>query len=53
MNNEHEEIHDADYMDTVEELLEKQPDNICPDCDSAGTDEDGHLCKSCQGKGYR
>ena len=27
-------------------------DNICPQCDSTGTDEDGHLCQSCQGKGY-
>lgn len=32
---------------------EQEPDNICPDCDSGGTDENGHLCKTCQGKGYR
>jgi len=27
-------------------------DNLCPECDSSGMDENGHLCKACQGKGY-
>ena len=29
-----------------------EPDNICRECDGTGADEDGHLCKGCQGKGY-
>jgi hypothetical protein len=33
--------------------IEEIVTDICPDCDSSGADEDGHLCKSCQGKGYR
>jgi DnaJ-class molecular chaperone len=36
-----------------EDEPEPEQDNICPECDSDGTDENGHLCKSCQGKGYR
>lgn len=40
--------------------LEDQPfgtdfgnDNICDECSSTGTDDNGQLCKSCNGKGYR
>jgi hypothetical protein len=33
-------------------VIEEITSDVCPECDSAGTDENGHLCKSCQGKGY-
>jgi len=29
-----------------------EDDKLCDQCDSSGMDENGHLCKACQGKGY-
>jgi hypothetical protein len=37
----------------LEEITDAVTSDICPDCDSGGTDVNGHLCKTCQGKGYR
>lgn len=39
--------------DPIEDFINNgKDDDICPQCDGTGTDDEGHLCKECQGKGH-